>query len=410
MNGLTADEHLEELGRRLQFDQLLAAMVQRLGSRVLDAGLPESIRREVTGLAEELGFDRCVLLAVRENVARVVVRCECDIAQLELLPDSLCRERDVWLFEAVERAGFVKTTAAGWVRCVISMAASTFGAEVYLLLVECRQQSPGCAFLQVDTLRLLCELLGGMLRHSSDVADAQTLRVKLVQADRVARLGQLTATLAHELNQPLAAMLCNAQAAERMLAQAAPDVKEARAALADIVVAARHADAVIQQTRTLFRKGSVLRHPVDLNVLVTQVLSAFRWESVQVNADVNVDLGAGLPPVLGNEIQLQQVVRNLLGNACEAVKDNPADQRRITVTTRWNACEGFELCVRDSGVGIPEGMEDTIFTPFYTNKDDGLGMGLPICRQIVEGHGGVIRAEGLPEGGALFRITLPSES
>jgi C4-dicarboxylate-specific signal transduction histidine kinase len=251
--------------------------------------------------------------------------------------------------------------------------------------------------------------MGDALRRQASALESLRLREELTHLDRMARLGQLSASLAHELNQPLAATLCNAQAATRLLRQPQPDVLEACSALDDIVASARRAGDVMKQTRALFKGEEPAPQPIDLNALITAVLKLLRDEITFIGA-VMIRLDSIIPPVLGNVVQLQQVLINLIKNALDAVKSEGEGNRRITLSTRVAETGTVVLCVADSGSGIKEGEEDRIFQPFHTGKPDGMGMGLPICRQIVKHYGGTITATRLPEGGACFTVSLPAST
>ncbi len=405
------ESHVEtrarELRNRLLFNRHLLLMMQRLSQNVLGADFLELIRFEVQRFVEALGLGRCVFWQAQGDALRAVARHESASAQLPPLADAVTRESAPLLFAVSGNGGFIRAAEAGVLRCAAGKVVSASDSRAFLLLVECREHTPGCVFLYEDALRLMCEMLGTLMLHAADAADKQMLRKKLIQADRVARLGQLTAALAHELNQPLAATLCNAQAAVQLLARDPPDLKEVRSALNDIAEAARHAGAVVRHTRALFKGDVLCRRPVDLNLLVRRVLGLVRGDAALAGAVLTTHLEADLPPVSGDETQLQQVVRNLLVNACDAVGDKPKRERLIGIRSGVAAGGSIELCVQDSGVGIPEGMEDKAFEPFYTTKPEGQGMGLSICRQIVESHGGQIRAERVPEGGTRFLISLP---
>jgi PAS domain S-box-containing protein len=405
--GARVESRTLELRNRLLFDRLLAMMARRLDPVVSGVCLQELIQSEVSRIVEALGFGRCVFWEGKGDALQVVASCESAFARLPALADTASRVSDPFLFAGADRGDFVRALVSGVFRCAAGKFMSPSEGPSFLLLVECREHTPGCDFLYEDALRLMCEMLAGLMRRAAEAFDMQVLGQKLLQADRVARTGQLAAALAHELNQPLAAALCNAQAAVRLLAQDPPDLCETRVALDDIVAAAKRAGSVMQHTRALYRGVFANRQPVDLNLTISSVLGLVRGDVALTGVTVKTALAADLPFVLGNETQLQQVVRNLLANACDAVLAKPQRERVIVIRTGAVADGAVELSVQDSGVGIPEGMEDKIFAPFCTTKSDGQGMGLAICLQIVQGHGGGIRAERLPEGGTLFRVSLP---
>ena len=405
--GEPGDANAVELCNRLRFNKLLLMCLQRLGSNVHAVDFLGALQSELACLAEAVGFERCVFWQGQGDVLRIVARFESVAARMPPLSDMATRERVPLLFAGEENGSFNWAVEVGVVRCAASKCVTASDAPRVVLLVECREHTPGCDFLYADALCLMCELVGGVILHAADSVDLSSLRKRLIQADRVARMGQLTATLAHELNQPLAATLCNAQAAVRLLAQEPPDVKEARSALGDIVESARHAGTVIRQTRALIKGGLLCRQSIILNRVVKSVIVLMQGDLLLAGAALKAHLDETLPPVFGDETQLQQVVRNLLVNACDAVREKPTQERVIDIHTGLDRSGLVELCVQDSGIGILSGMEDKIFELYYTTKSEGQGMGLPICQQIVKSHGGNIVAERLVNGGTSFRITLP---
>jgi len=235
--------------------------------------------------------------------------------------------------------------------------------------------------------------------------DAQ--RRELTHLGRVATLGELTGTLAHELSQPLTAVLTNAEAARRLLDRDQPDLGEIRAAIDDIIRNDRRAGTVIERLRALLRKGETVRQPIDLNDIVRETLDLAFGELLSRRVVVSRTLEEGLPSVLGDRVQLQQVVLNLVMNACDAMEGTPAAERRLVVSTANG--DGFvRLAVADRGRGIPDGQLEQVFEPFVTFRDRGLGLGLAISRSIVKAHGGTIRAENNADAGATFLCVLPA--
>ena len=232
-------------------------------------------------------------------------------------------------------------------------------------------------------------------------------RAALAHVARVAIMGELTASLAHELNQPLTAILGNASASRRLMDREPLDVAELRAALDDIVDAGHRAAEVIRRTRALIKKEEEREFvTLDLEQLVRDVVRLVRGDAVLHNVHISLELESDLPPVRGDRIQLQQVLLNIVLNAVDAMKLLAPDSRHLTVRTKRD--EGsVRVAVSDCGPGIDADEIQRIFEPFYTTKRDGLGMGLPICRSIVESHGGRLWAENNPDGGATFYFTVP---
>jgi PAS domain S-box-containing protein len=244
-------------------------------------------------------------------------------------------------------------------------------------------------------------------QRSYQEADAQ--RRQLAHLNRVATLGELSGALAHELSQPLTAVLTNAQAARHFLNRQPVDVEQIRGALDDIIRNDKRAGAVIDRLRALLRKGESARHPIDVGDVVRDVIDLAVGELTSRRITVKSQLAPASPPVLGDRVQLQQVVLNLVLNACEAMNRTRESERQLLFSTK--ADDGFvELAVSDRGSGIPDGQLERVFEPFVTFREQGLGLGLTISRSIVSAHGGSIRAENNVEGGATFRCRLPIAS
>jgi two-component system sensor kinase FixL len=227
---------------------------------------------------------------------------------------------------------------------------------------------------------------------------------------RVSTMGELAGSLAHELNQPLTAILSNAQAAQRFLAVQPADMEEVREVLKDIVQDNHRASEVIRGLRDLVKKGDLHVAALDLAAVVHDVVLLLHSESILHNVSMSLDIDSGAPKVQGDKVQLQQVILNLLLNAFQAMKDCPAKDRQVTVRAGFDGGRMVIVTVRDSGTGLRGDEVGKIFQPFYTTKTEGLGMGLAISRSIIEAHGGRLWAENNLERGATFYFTLPISS
>ena len=236
--------------------------------------------------------------------------------------------------------------------------------------------------------------------------EAQEHQRELAHLSRVAALGELSGALAHELKQPLAAMLANTQAAQRFLARPRPNLSEVRTILADIAQDVRRASDVIGHTSAMIKKETAPWQRTDLNEVVRNVLDLTRRELTGRGVVASASLSAELPRVLGDGVQLQQVVLNLVMNACDAMEGVPREERRLRIATAANNGE-VELSVMDQGIGIPEESVGRVFQPFFTSKQHGLGLGLSICRSIVNAHGGRLWVVNNPTGGATFHMSAP---
>jgi C4-dicarboxylate-specific signal transduction histidine kinase len=237
--------------------------------------------------------------------------------------------------------------------------------------------------------------------------ESHRLRDQLAHVGRVATMGELAASIAHETSQPLCAIVANAQAARRLLTQKDPDLAEVLDALEDICKDGNRASEVIGRIRTLLNHGQVRREPLDLNEVVRQVVPLVRHELARHAIGLRLEAGEDLPRVLGDRVQLQQVVLNLLVNAAEALAGVDPGRRRLAVRTARDGPGGAAVEVRDSGVGLPGKDQGDLFDPFVTTKPGGMGMGLAIARSIVTSHGGRLWAEGNADGGAAFTFALP---
>jgi C4-dicarboxylate-specific signal transduction histidine kinase len=210
--------------------------------------------------------------------------------------------------------------------------------------------------------------------------------------------------------QPLAAVLNNAQAAVLFLEHDPVDTPEIRAALVDIADAAKRAGLVIDHLRLLMQKGQAELGIVDINRLIADVIQFSRGVLVSGQVAVSVDLASGLPRVSADRVQLEQLLLNLISNACDAMKHQEPSRRGIAVSTAHAADGSVDLLVTDTGPGLDAAALDLIFDPFYTTKENGLGLGLSISRKIAQAHGGTLTVESRRGAGATFRLKLPGQS
>jgi PAS domain S-box-containing protein len=239
-------------------------------------------------------------------------------------------------------------------------------------------------------------------------ADVSQQRAELAHLTRVTMLGELSGSMAHELNQPLTAILSNAQAAIRFLAHDNIDLNEVRDILKDIVEQDNRAGEVIRRLRLLLKKGEVRQQPLDLNDVVQEVLKLIRSDLVNHSVVAHTELATDLPPVKGDRVQLQQVLLNLVMNACDAMNGNSPADRQLVVRTELCADKNVRVSVADCGVGLAPDKLEQVFMPFYTTKPHGLGLGLSVCRTIITAHGGNLRAANGEARGAVFYFTIPS--
>ncbi|MFG1432407.1 ATP-binding protein [Xanthobacter sp. V2C-8] len=258
------------------------------------------------------------------------------------------------------------------------------------------------------------------METNSDITSRKRAEDELHQAQadlahvtRVATMGELTASIAHEVNQPLAAVVTNGEACLRWLGRAVPDLGEAEATVRRMIADARRASEVVARLRALARRAEPEHLPLDAAEMVEDALTLIERELSNHHVRLEAELPAGLPPVPGDRVQLQQVVINLALNAIQAMDAVPEERRRLAIGIAPQAPEaegagGIAITIADTGPGVDEAALPVLFDAFYTTKRDGIGLGLSISRSIVEAHGGRIAAAREATGGLRFTLTLPA--
>ncbi len=243
-------------------------------------------------------------------------------------------------------------------------------------------------------------------QHLSE-QELQQVRGQLAHAGRVSMMGQLASALAHELNQPLGAILRNAEAAEIFLQEQTPDLQELRAIISDIRKDDQRAGEVIDRLRTLLKRRSLDTQTLNMEEVLAEVFSLARADASARGVRIEIVVALHLPKVRGDRVHLQQVLLNLIINAMDAMRDVPDIERCVSINAQREAAGFIEVAVMDNGHGVPAEKLVHVFEAFFTTKAEGMGMGLPISRTIVEAHGGRITAQNREQGGAVFRFTLP---
>jgi C4-dicarboxylate-specific signal transduction histidine kinase len=249
----------------------------------------------------------------------------------------------------------------------------------------------------------------GTVLDVTERRQAEEERQAIAHAHRITTMGQLTASIAHEVNQPIAAMVTSAQSARRWLDRQPPHLEEARQALARIVKDGNRAGDVMGRIRELIRKAPPRGDWLDINEAIREVGELTRREAVKTGVSVQARLADNLPLIHGDRVQLQQVILNLVVNAIEAMSGVDAGERDLLISTEKVEPDGVLVAVRDTGPGLAPATFDRLFEAFYTTKPGGLGMGLSICRSIIEAHGGRLWAEANEPRGAVFQFLTPTQ-
>jgi PAS domain S-box-containing protein len=354
--------------RRLVDANIIGIFIWDFDGRILEAN--DAFLRIV-------GYDRQDLAAARINWA-------------DLTPSDW-RERDAQWIEEHKRTGLRPPIEKEYFRkdgsrAPILLAAASFGES----------DNEGVAFVLDLTERKEAEAALG------------EMQTQLAHANRVATMGQLTASIAHEVNQPIAATVTNAEAALRFLNARQPDLDEVRDALGCIVRDGERAGDVLGRIRALIKGAPPLKEHVQIDVAIREVIELTRSEAMKNGVLVQTELVEDLPPVQGDRVELQQVILNLILNAIEAMSGTNEGPRKLLITTERAEPGDVLVAVRDSGPGLAPGALENLFKAFHTTKPNGLGLGLSISRSIVEAHDGRLWASPNAPRGAVFQFTLPA--
>jgi C4-dicarboxylate-specific signal transduction histidine kinase len=300
---------------------------------------------------------------------------------------------------------------------LLSVALSALAFDYFFLWRTSPPAHEPAAFLRFSVFLAATLLITGLMEIKRRVEESRNraeealrqAQADLAQVNRVTTMGELTASLAHEVNQPIAAAVTDANTCLRWLTRDRPDVGEAREAASRIVKDAARASDIINQIRSLFKKETSQRELVDVNEVIRGMIVLLRREAARYSISMRTELSEGLPHILGDRVQLQQVLMNLMINGVEAMRDVDGP-RELAVKSQRAEDEQLMVSVSDTGVGLPPQQADQIFNAFFTTKRDGTGMGLRISRSIVESHGGRLWAADKSPRGAIFHLTLPSKS
>jgi C4-dicarboxylate-specific signal transduction histidine kinase len=248
------------------------------------------------------------------------------------------------------------------------------------------------------------------IKVSERSAALMQTQAELAHLSRALSMGELTASIAHEINQPLAAVVANGHACLQWLSGTVPNLEKARQSTQRIIQDGTRAGDVLGQIRALFRKEQPTKQWLDLNNLLEELVGFLRHEAASRHVSIRMDLAKPMPLVKADRVQLQQVVLNLIMNAMDAMSDTKRLEKEIVIRLRKNSSDEALVAVEDCGTGIKPEIASKIFDPFFTTKPQGIGMGLPISRSIIESHEGKLWMSASPTGGALFQFALPIHS
>ena len=263
-----------------------------------------------------------------------------------------------------------------------------------------------CAVLLAQIALISWLIYENRRRNRAEVLARNSIS-ELTHMNRVATAGELSASIAHEVNQPLTGIVARVSAARRWLAAEKPDLDKVRAALDQIETAGHRASDIITNVKSMFQRDTQDRSEIDINKLISTVMDLVYIDLRKHQIELKTELSDQLPPVLGNRIQLQQVILNLVMNAIDAMRSVP--DRVLTVRTTLNELDGVHVSIADTGIGIEPSNQDQIFKPLFTTKEHGMGMGLSICRSVIENHNGRIWVSAGQERGSIFHLILPTD-
>jgi signal transduction histidine kinase len=252
---------------------------------------------------------------------------------------------------------------------------------------------------------LICWLIWEHRRRRLAEVQARNSMAEITHLNRIATAGELSASIAHEVSQPLTGIVTRASAAKRWLAGERPNIAKARAALDQIEAAGHAAGEIIKNLRSMFKKDTPDKSRIDINKLIRTVLGLVYIDMRKHGIDLESKLGDQIPPPLGNQVQLQQVILNLMMNAIDSMRS--VQPRVLSVSTNLNGYDMVQVSIEDTGIGIDPSTRDQIFNPLFTTKEHGMGMGLSICHSIIESHNGRIWVSPGVNRGSIFQFELP---
>lgn len=421
----------KKMRAELQIRQHLQLLLADLSSQFValpNEQVDAAIVRTQQQIVEFMELDRATLWQVEEGRAGLVLTHCWQRPELSVTPAHFQPEKNLpWASQKIRRGESFHFTGLSdlppeatrdrelfrqhgsqSVICIPLLATGrSFGAIIFTSVRTERVWLPD----EITELKLVAQIIANVIGRRRAEERADQLRVEIAHSARTSMLGELAAALAHELNQPLTAILSNAQAGRRFISGGTVDPEELGTILDDIIRDGRRAGGVVHNLRTMLSNASAPRESCCLNEIIGEVTEFLHSELVGQDIELRQVLHPSLPRVHATRVEVQQILVNLIVNAVQAMKDVPHQQRRIDLCTQSkNSNSKVTVTVRDHGCGVPSQQLAVIFQPFFTTKAGGLGMGLAICRRMIEAHGGSIRARNHGQGGAEFVFSLPVES
>jgi two-component system, LuxR family, sensor kinase FixL len=399
-----------ELSVRLQFESLLSQLSRALLELPSDQ-LHVAFEAWLGRIGQVMGVDALTLFVVPRDSEPLAPEYAWTAPHVGLPAGTIMEQQTRWARQALDSREVSSDIDGGGL--ATGGAIPLVGHGEVLGALAYGSTRGGAAVDPPPNVWLLAEVVASALNRKRAETElrraemeAQRTREELAHVARVSTVGEMTASLAHQLNQPLTAIMTNAHAARRIMMKDDKPDSEVRAILSDIVSDARRASEVIQHVRDFLRKGQPDMTRLSVSRVVRDVVDLARSEAIIREIDVSVDC-PGAQYIRADRVQIQQVVLNLLHNAMDAVEQTDPGSRRIVIACRSVNGHGLRLSVHDSGPGIDPGAEELVFDPFYTTKHGGIGLGLSIVRSIVEAHGGTVRAGNEASRGAVFEVNLP---
>jgi signal transduction histidine kinase/DNA-binding response OmpR family regulator len=422
VNALERKQIRLQIEERLRFEGLISNL--SAGFVNLPPGKVESqFNRGLPSITEFFDVSQCTVDLFSGDGAQLGRAFEYHSAETEPAPESLSKEQLPWYIEQLIRGRPVvmnrvedfppeaekerRFCLAKGIKSLLSIPMVSGGKTLgSCALVSTRAERIWPEEL-VRRFRLISELFGNVLERKRAEVEAFHARRELLRLERLSRMGELTASLAHELNQPLTSILSNAKAALRFIQSGRLDVGELKEILQDIANDDKRAGDIIRSLRSMLKPDEGIAERVQINDVLADVVSLFHSEAIIRNLTIEMDFADSLPPVSVDKVQMQQVLVNLMMNAAQSMERGGSGNRKIILQSRAADNDTVQVRVRDFGSGVREKELDKIFEPFFSTKRTGLGMGLSLSRSIIEAHGGHIWVENHPDQGATFSFDLP---